>query len=281
MSWGVRNMATPVSGFDRFSRSSRLPTAITLLALLGSLTIALPARSAVPMQAPNLSSRSGSAPIADQVAPSPEELGDLLMARRSYLAAIQAYLQVSPKSALVWNELGIAYQQMFLTEQARRSYEIALKIDPKNPNIMNNLGTIYFSLKRYGDAGRLYRKALRIDPKSPLIYKNLGTNLLAENKFKKGWECYEAALALDPETFERSNQLRIGEPTPPQERGAMNYYLAKSYVRAGMQDRAVGCLRMAIDEGFTDRKKVMADKEFATLRGFTPFEQLISERHMQ
>jgi len=120
-----------------------------------------------------------------------------------------------------------------------------------------------------------------VKPKSALIYKNLGTDLLAENKFKKGWDCYQTALAMDPEIFERVNQLRIGEPTSAQKRGAMNYYLAKSYAHAGQPDRAVGYLRMAIDEGFTDRKKVLADKEFASLRGFTPFEMLISEQQIQ
>jgi tetratricopeptide (TPR) repeat protein len=146
---------------------------------------------------------------------------------------------------------------------------------------MNNLGSVYYSLKDYSDAERMYRKALKIKPKSALIYKKLGTDLLAENKFKKGWDCYQSALAMDPEIFERVNQLRIGEPTPAQKRGAMNYYLAKSYARVGMPDRAVGYLRMAIDEGFVDRKKVMADKEFAILHGFTPFELLISEQQIQ
>jgi hypothetical protein len=38
---------------------------------------------------------------------------------------------------------------------------------------------------------------------------------------------------------------------------------------------------MAIDEGFADRKRVLADKEFASLHGISSFEQLISEQQMQ
>ena len=203
------------------------------------------------------------------------------MARRRFQAAIEAYTKVFPKTAVIWNKIGIANQQMFITDEAQKDYQMALKLDPKNPDVMNNLGSVYYSLKEYSLAEHMYRKALKLKPNSPLILKNLGTDLLAADKFKKGWECYQTALSMDPEIFERANQLRIGEPTPVAKRGAMNYYLAKSYARVGMPDRAVGYLRMAIDEGFTDRKRILADKEFASLHGQSAFDRLISEQQVQ
>ena len=212
---------------------------------------------------------------------SAEEMGDLHMAHRRYQAALQTYAQVDPKSAATWNKIGIANQQLFINDEAKRSYERALKLDSKNSDVLNNLGSIYYALKQYSIAEHYYRKALKIHPQSALIYKNLGTDLLAEDKYKKGRECYQIALAKDPEIFERSNNLRIGDPTPAIKRGAINYNLAKSYASIGMPARAVDYLRMAIDEGYTDRKHVMADREFATLHGFTPFEQLLAEQHLQ
>jgi tetratricopeptide (TPR) repeat protein len=212
---------------------------------------------------------------------SPEQAGDVQLARKAYEAALQEYLRVSPKTAFVWNKIGVSYQQMFMVQQARSSYERAVHLDPGNASILNNLGTAYYSLKQYRDAERVYRRALKIDPRAALIYKNLGTDLMAEDKFKKGWECYQIALKIDPEAFDRGGELRIGEPGSAQSRGAINYYLARSYARAGMPSRAVDYLRMAIDEGYTDRKKVLADREFASLRGFSPFEQLIAEQRVQ
>jgi Tfp pilus assembly protein PilF len=264
-------------------RSTALAATQAFGLLFGALTTPVLAQTSTPVQSPVFSDSVGNVAVPAQSASSlsSEELGDLQMARRQYQAALQIYKQVSPKSASVWNKIGIAQQQMFVTEEAKRSYETALKLDTKNPDVMNNLGSIYYSLKQYSFAERWYRKALKIRPKSALVYKNLGTTLLAEDKFKKGWDCYQTALAIDPEIFERISQLRIGEPTPAQKRGAMNYYLAKSYARVGMQDRAVDYLRMAIDEGFTDRKRVLADKEFAGLRGSTSFERLISEQREQ
>jgi tetratricopeptide (TPR) repeat protein len=254
-----------------------------VLALGFTIPTDLRAQSAIPAPAPQSQApiRTSEAVSPPQITLSPEELGDLHMARRRYQAAIQAYHQVPHMTPVIWNKLGMANQQMFVLEEAKKDYQTALKMDPKNPDVLNNLGTVYYSLKEYGSAERFYRKALKINPKSALVYKNLGTALLAANKFKKGWDCYQAALAIDPEIFERSYQYRIGEPTPAQKRGAMNFYLAKSYVRVGMTDRAVDYLRMAIDEGFTDRKRVLADKEFASLHGVSAFEQLISEQRMQ
>ena len=85
----------------------------------------------------------------------------------------------------------------------------------------------------------MYRKALKIDPNSALIHKNLGTNLLAQHKYKKGWEYYKAALAIDPAIFDHNSRPRVENPASVAERGAMNYYMAKGCVRAGMPERAI------------------------------------------
>jgi tetratricopeptide (TPR) repeat protein len=212
-----------------------------------------------------------------EAALSPEELGDLYMARRRFQAAAESYRH-APRTAAIWNKLGIAQQQLYLMNDAKKSYEASLKLNPSNPDTLNNLGTVYYSMRQYGAAEKLYKKALKLKPKSALIYKNLGTALLVANKYKKGWDCYQKALSLDPQIFEKTNLLRIGEPTPTQKRGAMSYYLAKSYVAVGQNDLAVEYLRRAIDDGFTDRKKILADKEFASLHGVTSFEQLLAEQ---
>jgi tetratricopeptide (TPR) repeat protein len=208
-------------------------------------------------------------------APTPEQIGDSMMARQRYQAAIEAYKRGDRNSASLWNKEGIAFQLMFNEDEAMRCYEKSLKIDPRNPVVLNNLGTIYDSFKEYPSAERLYRKALKIDSKSALINKNLGTNLLSQHKYKKGWESYKTALAIDPQIFEHTANPRIENPASAEDRGAMNYYMAKGCVRAGMTSRAIEYLRMALNEGFTNPKKIIADAEFASLRGIPAFEQLL------
>jgi tetratricopeptide (TPR) repeat protein len=221
-------------------------------------------------------------PVAAVPSPSatPEELGDSMMAQQRFQAAIEAYKK-APRSADVWNKQGIAYQLMFNPESASRCYEASLKLNPKSGQVMNNLGTIYDSEKQYNNAERMYRKALKLDPKSALIYKNLGTNLLAQRKYKKGWEVYKTALELDPNIFRNSTSPRVQNPASSVERGAMNYYMAKGCVRAGMNDCAIDYLRMALNEGFTSPKKIEADSEFAGLKGLPAFEQLLASQRQQ
>jgi tetratricopeptide (TPR) repeat protein len=213
---------------------------------------------------------------AQELRPTPEQAGDLFMVHQRYQAAIEAFKKAPRNSAGVWNKMGIAYQMMFSLEEASRCYQASLKLNPRNATVINNLGTVYDSLKQYGAAERAYRKALKFDPQSAIIEKNLGTNLLAQHNYKNGWEAYKAALALDPKIFERNSNLRVENPNSAQERGAMNYYMAKGCLRAGKSVEAIEYLRLALNEGFTSPKKIVADSEFANLRGIPAFEQLLA-----
>lgn len=244
--------AIPVAGFAQTPQGQPAPPSSTPAAKVGSL----------------------------QNPPTPEQVADSLMAHQHYQEAIESYKK-APPSADVWNKTGVAYQLMFNLVDASRCYQAALKLDPKNPIVINNLGTIYVSLKEYSKAEKAYRKALHLDPKSALVQKNLGTVLLAEHKYQKGWQAYQEALALDPNIFERNSAVRVENPASLQERGAMNYYMAKGCVRAGQTDRAIEYLRMALNEGFTSPKKLASDVEFASLHDVPAFQQLLAEQHSQ
>ena len=208
----------------------------------------------------------------------PEQLGDSLMFQKRYQAAIAAYKKAPTNSADLWNKMGIANQMMFNYEEANRCYLASLKMNPGSASVLNNLATIAVSTKDYRGAERYYRRALKIQPKSAVILKNLGTDLLARRKFAEGGKAYAAALAIDPTIFDNDTNPHIEEPTTVQNRGAMNYYLAKTCVRAGMVDRAIDYLRMALNDGFTNPKKIEADNEFASLRGLPAFEQLLASQ---
>jgi tetratricopeptide (TPR) repeat protein len=211
----------------------------------------------------------------------PEAVGDALMLHQRYQAAIEAYRQASQDSPAVWNKMGIANQMMFNLVEAVRCYQASLKLNPDNPHVLNNLGTVYQSQKRYEDAERMYRRTIRLEPGSALAYKNLGTALLVQHNFKKGWEAYRTALSLDPQIFLERTSPKVSDPGSAQDRGAMNYYMARGCVRAGMNDCAIDHLRRALNEGFTDEKKIQADSEFAGLRGDPAFDHLLLEQKQQ
>ena len=208
---------------------------------------------------------------------SPEKRGDILMARKMYREAAETYKEVKPDSAVKQNKIGIAYHQMLKLEIAKRYYERAIKIDPKYAEAINNLGTVYYSRKSYVRSIRFYRRALRLSPNSASVYSNLGTAYFARKDYKKASETYQKALALDPEVFEhRSTWGVLLQERSVEERAKFHYYLAKTYAQAGMNDRALLYIRKALEEGFTERKKLMEDPEFVSLRKLPEFQELLT-----
>jgi tetratricopeptide (TPR) repeat protein len=219
--------------------------------------------------------------VENPIEVSPEMQGDLLAARKRYLDAIAAYRQGPENSAVIANKIGVAYHHMFDIADARKSYERAIKLNPKYAEAINNLGAIYHSEKNYKQAERLYRKAIKLNPNSPLFYSNLGTAYFFEGNSKKGAEAYRQAFALDPEVFERGAGSKIEEGSTIKDMAQVNYVLAKTYAQAGMNELALNYLRKALGEGFNDRRKLMNDREFASVRETPEFLQLLSMQRSQ
>lgn len=208
----------------------------------------------------------------------PEERGDLLMAHQEYAAAIDAY-SLAPRSAVIWNKIGIAYHHLEAIDEARRDYERALLIRPNYPEALNNLGATYFAERDYKKAIKLYRNALRLMPTSAVIAANLGTAYFARGKYRQGIAAYQTAFSLDPNVFDGMNILpAVPGTTTAADRARQDYCLAELFAQAGMEDRAIEFLRQAFDDGFTDRNRIMQDALLARLRTTAQFAQLMAEQ---
>ncbi len=210
-----------------------------------------------------------------------EESGDILVARGQYAAAIRVYREGASDTAVYWNKLGIAYHHLFAITEAKRDYQRALQLNPKYAEAMNNLGTIFYAQKDYKHAERMYNRSLKLTPNSAVAYSNLGTAYIAQRKYKKGVQAYERAFGLDPKVFDPNYGGKVEENGPAHEMGKLNFYLAETYAKAGMKEQALLYLRRALAEGFDDRKKIMADKELATLRETPEFHLLMVSRRME
>ncbi|MCL5743041.1 MAG: tetratricopeptide repeat protein, partial [Acidobacteria bacterium] len=207
----------------------------------------------------------------------PERRADILMARKMYREAVEVYQQAIQSQAVILNKIGIAYHQMMQLDTAKKYYESALKINPRYSEALNNIGTVYYAQKNFGKATGQYKKALKVAPKSASIYSNLGTAYFAQKKYKDATEAYQQALALDPEIFEhRSTYGTMLQERSVEERAKFHYYLAKTYAKAGMNDRALQYLRKALEEGFKDKEKLAEDPEFNALRETPEFKELLA-----
>lgn len=209
-----------------------------------------------------------------------EMQGDIFMANRRYMEAINAYMLAPSDSATIWNKMGVAYHHLFAFQEAKKHYERALKLNPKYAEAMNNLGSVFYEEKNYSRAEKLYKKALKYSPGSAITYSNLGTAYFADKKFSEGSEAYQRALSLDPGVFERNSVAKIEHQGPPGQRATVSYYLAKTYAQAGDTDKAIEYLRRAFACGFKDRKKLMEDQEFTELRKTPQFQQLLNDENL-
>jgi tetratricopeptide (TPR) repeat protein len=208
---------------------------------------------------------------------SAEERGDILMARKMYREAVDVYREGPADSALLHNKAGIAYHQLLQLALAKKEYEQAIRLNSKYPEAINNLGAIYYGQKSYRRAVKYYKRALSITPRAASIHSNLGTAYFARKAYKEAALSYQTALSIDPEVFEHHNSYgTLLQERSVTERAKFHYYLAKTYAKAGQNDRALLYIRKSLEEGFTERKKFMEESEFSNLRALPEFQQLIA-----
>jgi len=207
----------------------------------------------------------------------PEMRGDIFMAEKRFREAAQVYQENSKGSAVMLNKTGIAYHQMLELNAAEKYYRLSLRVDPKYAEAVNNLGTIYYAKRSYRRAVNQYKKALRMNPESASVWSNLGTGYFARKDYDHAAEAWQTALKLNPEVFEsRSTQGVLLQERSVEERGKFHYYLAQTYAKAGMNDRAMQYIRKALEEGFKERKKIEEDPAFAAMKDLPEFKELMA-----
>jgi tetratricopeptide (TPR) repeat protein len=238
--------------------SSELPPltqdAAWLMASDRSTPPSLPAPAAASMQtAQQVSTANASPEVVNEL--TPEQMGDLYMARKQYVEAAQTFKVLcdkNPTNAVYFNKLGIALHQQEALTLAMKYYEKALKVNPKYADAQNNIGTIWYQRKKYGKAIRAYEKAIKINDDMAVLYSNLGYAYFGDKKYEESIAAFRIALQKDPQFFEH-NSARSGsllQDRSVTDRGRFYYLLAKSFAESGNIDRAVLYLRKAKDEGY-------------------------------
>ena len=227
-----------------------------------------------------------------------EMRADILMARKEYAAAIDAYLSIArdrklsveehrgffarlfggsgePKGdtqerhgdAVLFNKLGVAYQELGGNDAAESYYKRAEAADKTFSTPVNNLGTLEYGLHHYSKSVNYYKRALRMGAAQATVYSNLGYAYYASKKYDLAMDSFGKALAIDPTIFDNhsgsggSIMQQRSAPDP----ATLNFFLAKAYARLGDAERAAHYLKLARDYGYKDIPSVNKDKDFATV----------------
>lgn len=102
--------------------------------------------------------------------------------------------QLCPQESIVWNNLGICYQEGSNLEEGEQMFIKALNREPNNALALNNLAQLYINMGQPLKAINCADKAMRIDPDMPEAPYNRGQAMLMLGSWKEGWEGYEYSI---------------------------------------------------------------------------------------
>jgi tetratricopeptide (TPR) repeat protein len=168
---------------------------------------------------------------------------------------------------MVLNKTGVAYQQLGGLDAAANYYKRSEKANKKLSNPVNNLGTLEYGLNHYSKAVNYYKRALTLGASQATVYSNLGYAYYSEKKFDLAMNCFNKALAIDPTVFENhggTGGTVMQQRTAP-DPGMLNFFLAKSYAKAGDAEHAAHFLKLARDYGYKDILLANKDQDFAAV----------------
>jgi tetratricopeptide (TPR) repeat protein len=210
---------------------------------------------------------------------SPEERGDIFLARKMYREAIDTFREGSSNDPILHNKEGIAYHQLLQLDQALKEYQRAVKLKPDYEEAINNIGTIYYAKKSFRRATTWFARALALAPddsKSASVYVNLGSAWFSRKNYERAQGAFQTAVRLDPEVFERHGSFGVMmQERNIEERAKFHFYLARMYAKSGRNEMALQYLRKAFEEGFRDKQKVTDAPEFSRLRDLPEFKELL------
>ena len=225
---------------------------------------------------PALDSQSAAKPVPQLT---PEDRGDVYMARKMYREAIETFREGEPKDPILHNKEGIAYHQLLQLDQALKEYQLAVKLKPDYEEAINNIGAIYYTKKSYRRATTWFTRALALAPddyKSAAVYVNLGSSWFSRKNYDRAQVAFQTAVRLDPEVFERHGSFGVMmQERNIEERAKFHLYLARMYAKSGRNELALQYLRKSLEEGLKDKEKATEAPEFNPLRNLPEFKELL------
>ncbi len=258
-------------------RSSLFAASLCLVTV--ALGGAAPAVAAVFSPEQAAPAAGASPPIAPQLRElTLEQRADIFMARKNYADAADYYyraLKLSNfKNPFLWNKLGIAFQQESKLHSARQAYTKAIHADTKFAEGWNNLGTVYYLEKKYGKSVQDYQRAIKLKSDTAAFHMNLGTSYYHQKKFDQAVEEYRTALRIDPKAA--VSQSATGTTINAGAADVDFYFcLAKAFASTGNSEDAVRYLRRALEDGFSDTKRIEEDPDFKKISDYPAYIELM------
>jgi Flp pilus assembly protein TadD len=132
-------------------------------------------------------------------------LGIVYDRQERHAAAEEEYqkaVAIQPKSAAIYNDLGVSRYLMGKFDEAAEAFLKAFSIEPTNPRICNNLGLTLFRLGRTEDAIEAFRRGSG----EAVAYNNVGYLEMKEKKYDQARIALEKAIEVKPSYYSRAQK---------------------------------------------------------------------------
>jgi tetratricopeptide (TPR) repeat protein len=143
-------------------------------------------------------------------------LGRLDYHQRRYAEAVEKLRkasQLDPKSARIWDSLGLAFDMQSLMEQALGALQTAVSLNRTqahpSPWPPNDFGALLLRMGKWNNAEQAFRESLRYDPKLAQAHYHLGRALEKQGKETEAVDEYLTAVSGDPQAADACYSLAM------------------------------------------------------------------------
>ena len=118
---------------------------------------------------------------------------------------LQRSLRIEPRQPLAHRDLGNAFQQAGLMDEALASYDRALALKNDIADLHNNRAIVLTALGRPAEALQSYGRAVALKPDYAQAYNNRGALLNSQKRFSEALADFDRAIALQPDYVKAYN----------------------------------------------------------------------------
>ena len=194
------------------------------------------------------------------------QAADILRARRMPDDALEYYeyaLKRGGDEFSLVNRVGVTLLELHRFAEARVAFRHAVQLQPKTARAWNNLGAAEYAAGKFRDALDDYRRAVKLDKKMAVFHSNLGTVYFEMKDYDEAREQFEKAVKLDPNVFHGSGFTGIdAHVLSTSDHGRFCFEMAKMSARMHDDPDTMRWLARASESGFDIRAEMAGDKDF-------------------
>jgi tetratricopeptide (TPR) repeat protein len=191
---------------------------------------------------------------------------DVMRARRMPEDALDYYryaLARGGDEAKLDNLIGITLLELQRLPEARATFKRAIQLKPKAADPWNNLGATEYTAGQFRAALQDYARAVKLNKKTAVFHSNLGTVYFELKDYESARQEYITAIKLDPQVFHSGSVSGVeAHIMSASDRGRFCFEMAKMAARIHDDDNVIRWLARASEIGFNVQQEMSGDKDF-------------------